>query len=288
MRNFLQRCKKIEEEIKKLAEYIKKLKYYSNYKNNSILNEKEEKGLDNKIHILTNFFKKTSTQIKQELKEIHDENKEYKIENNEFEYVTRNDRWEVMTKNLSKTIESYRNEQLTHSKEEKERLKSQFLIVNPDATEEELHELVHSDKGHELLEKEFKSGSSSKSILQKAKERNQSIKQILNSINELVALIEELNEMVHNSGKIVENIEIEIDTTKKTIKEANKDLVKARNYQKAAMYIKYIILIFFSLASLIGIIVVIVYVLGLILFKLSENKDKKVGMNNSQIDQNEI
>lgn len=284
IQEFLDKCKRIENEILRLNEYIKKMRYYGNCKSNSILSEKEEKGLDNKISILTGFFKKMSHQIKADLHEIHEQNKGLRIEEDEFVFHTRNDRWEVMTRELSETVELYRTEQLEHSKEEKKRLKSQFLIANPDATEDDLHELVHSEKGEKMLQKEFSSGSSSsKNILKKASDRNKNIKKIVDSINELVSLIEELDEMVHNSGKIVDKIEIEIDITKKTVKKANKDLVKARNYQRAAMYIKYIILGIVALAFGFSIIAVVIFAFARLILSSGNQNLKK---NNNSTNEN--
>lgn len=258
MNKFLAKCNLIEDEITKLQDYIDKMRYYSNYKSNSVLSDKDEKKLDNKIHILNGFFKKTSHKVKEELREIHEENKKLDIEEDEFVFNTRNDRWEIMTRELSETIEMYRVEQLEHSKEEKKRLKSQFLISKPDATDEELNELLQSDSGEKMIRKEFSCGSkSSKNLLKKASDRNKNINKILESITELVALIEELDEMIRNSGKLIEKIEIDIDVTKKTVKQAKKDLVKARTYQQASMYIKYILIgiIFLALGfSIIGLV----------------------------------
>lgn len=283
IKKFLDRCNLIEDEITKLHDYIDRMKYYSNYKSNSVLSDKDEKKLDNKIHILNGFFKKVSHKVKEELKEIHDDNKKLDIEEDEFVYNARHDRWEVMTRELSETLELYRTEQLEHSKEEKKRLKSQFLIANPDASEEELNELVQSDAGEKMLQKEFSNGSSSsKNLLKKASDRNRNIKKILESITELVGLIEELDEMIRNSGKMVDKIEIDIDVTKKTVKQAKKDLVKARNYQRAAMYIKYILLgvIFLALGF---------SIIGLVLFGFArlilssgngDNSDRLIRLNN--------
>ncbi|ELQ76794.1 SNARE protein Syntaxin 1 [Trachipleistophora hominis] len=275
MDEFLGRCKKIEDEIDKLRQYIHKLKVLSNRKANSILSDREETELDNRITVLNNMFKENSKRVKEKLKDMHEENKEISPEDEEFEADTRNNRWQVLTNYLAETIELYRTEQLNHTKEEKQRLKAQFLIAKPDATEDELHDLVNSSEGHKLLEKEFKPGArSSKGILKKAGERNKNIKNIVNSINELVSLIDELHEMVMNSRKIVDNIEIEIDVTRKTVKEAKKDLEKARNYQKAAMYIKYVILFIFALAISFLIIGVILFALAKLFFSSWQGENK--------------
>ncbi|KRH95138.1 SNARE protein Syntaxin 1 [Pseudoloma neurophilia] len=280
---FLDKCNLIEEDIAKLHEYIERMRYYGNYKSNSVLSEKDEKKLDNKIHILNGFFKKKSHKVKEELKEIHNENQNLSIDDDEFIYNTRNDRWEVMTRELSETIELYRTEQLEHSKEEKKRLKSQFLIANPDATEEELHELVNSETGEKVLQKEFTSGSSSaKNLLSKATDRNKNIKKILESINELVALIEELDEMVHNSGKLVDKIEIEVDITKKTVKQAKRDLVKARNYQRATMYIKYLILGVLLLAFGFSIIGLVLFGFARLLLPTTRNNKNSNNLNSGK------
>ncbi|ELA47623.1 hypothetical protein VCUG_00946 [Vavraia culicis subsp. floridensis] len=275
MDEFLGRCKKIEDKIDKLRVYIHKLKSISNKKANSILSDHEETELDNRISVLNNLFKENSKQVKERLKAMQEENNQLNPEDEEFEADTRNNRWQVLTNYLAETIELYRTEQLNHTKEEKERLKSQFLIAKPDASEEELHELVNSSEGHKLLEKEFRPGAcSSKGILKKAGERNKNIKKIVASINELVSLIDELHEMVMSSRKIVDNIEIEIDVTKKTVKEAKKDLEKARNYQKAAMYIKYVILFIFALGISFLIIGAILFGLAKLFFSSWQDKNK--------------
>ena len=125
-----------------------------------------------------------------------------------------------------------------------------------------------------MLQKEFTSGSSyAKNLLSKASDRNKNIKKILESINELVALIEELDDMVHNSGKFVDKIEIEVDITKKTVKQAKKDLVKARNYQRAAMYIEYLILGVILLACGFSIIGLVLFGFARLLLPATKNNN---------------
>ena len=143
MDEYLAQCKNIEVEIAKLNEYIYKMRYYSKRKSNSVMNDQEEKKIDTRIQILTDFFKNTTKKVKAELKDIQNDNEKLSSERDEFEYTSRINRWEVLTKNLSDVVDAYRSSQLDHSKEEKERLKSQFRIAKPEATDEELHELVH-------------------------------------------------------------------------------------------------------------------------------------------------
>ena len=63
IKRFLDKCNLIEEDITKLHDYIEKMRFYGNYKLNSVLSEKDEKKLDNKIHILNGFFKKKSQKV---------------------------------------------------------------------------------------------------------------------------------------------------------------------------------------------------------------------------------
>lgn len=280
MNEFLSECRKIEDRIEKLNKLIQKLKYLSNLKANSIMSDMEENNLDNKVSVLNNLFKEDSSDLKEKLKTIHDENKHVNSEENEFEADTRNSQWQVLTNKLAETIELYRTEQLSHTKEEKKRLKSQFLIVKPDATEQELHELLNSKEGHKLLEKEFKPGaSSSAGILKKANERNKNIKKIVDSINELVSLIDELHEMVQNSRKIVDDIEVEIDVSKKTVKEAKKDLQKARKYQQGAMFLKYVFFVIIGLLAMCAVLVIaaICIIVTIKLFFKDSGSSKKEG-----------
>ncbi|KAK1349836.1 syntaxin [Hamiltosporidium tvaerminnensis] len=275
MQNFLSQTRRISEEINTLTEYKEKFIYISNTKSKSVLKESEERNLESQIKVLNNMFSQLSSKIKLELKKMSEENEKIQNEEKEsnFLYETRNNHWQVLTKKLVQAINSYRESQVNYNNIEKDRLKSQYIIAKPTATEEELEELT-SEKGQEHLKNAFSLGSSSaKQMYSRAKERSNNIQKLAESVEELCQMISDLDEMVKSSDVFIDRIGVSMSSTKHSVKKTNKDLESALRYQRSAMRIKRYIF------AGIGVVVLIILIwLGI---KFLGNQNSGNGGNNN-------
>ncbi|EPR79540.1 t-SNARE complex subunit/syntaxin [Spraguea lophii 42_110] len=265
MNEFLNDTRKISLDIKKSERYLNKLIITCNRKLHSILDEDEEKQTEKRIEIINDLFKQQITQIKFELKEMGDKNTHLKENSKDkFLIVTRNAHWQSLTKKFNHVVDEYRLSQLDYNREEQERLKSQYLIAHPDATKEQLDDLLNTEKSDNVIKSAFVCGShSSKNILNKAKQRNQNIKQIVKRIQEICEMMNELKEMIQSHGEIIDKIEINVSKAKFSTAAAIEDLSDALYYQRSAMTFKRIIYTILSIV-VIGIIISLLIALSVI------------------------
>ncbi|EPR79539.1 T-SNARE complex subunit/syntaxin [Spraguea lophii 42_110] len=260
---FLSTVLEINRKIGKLKEYLQKLEYISNIKYNSVMDEDKEEKLDRKIEAINVVFKELSKEVKGDLQNIGEGTiaEEHSETPNGFYIEIRINHWKVLTKKLSDVINEYRTIHVEYNREEQEKMKKQFLIAPPEATDEELADILNTDKCDDVIKSVFVVGShSSKNILEKATKRNQSIKKIVKTIQDLCDMMNELKEMVHEHGEVIEKIDVNVEKSKERTKKAKKDLTEALGFQIAATRMKRILVIVGGIILIVVVIIIIVVI----------------------------
>lgn len=144
-----------------------------------------------------------------------------------------------LSRRLSNVVNDFRTMQVSFSKIEKERLRAQYLIANPHATEDELDDLESGERGRGLLRSAFTLGdASSKKIIEEAEKRHHSIQHILGNISYLGDLAEELGEMVASSGEHIDRVQVTASTVKKASESVNRELQGVRRRRSRARKFK--------------------------------------------------
>lgn len=251
MRKFLELSAETSDKIKKLDGYVDEFKSYTLSKQNSVLTDKEEQKVDNKLKAIDKIVMFLSSEIKIDIEKQQEETRKMAkfIKNNPGANgisVSEVEMRELHTfkhgNDLSKALRNYQNMQCSYKESEKDRLKEIYLVANPEATEEDIKNLNDESKCESLLASAFALGShSAKGILEEANNRKAKIEQIVKLINSLVTLIDEIDNTVRKNGKIIDKISLSVASSDTNTSHANSELRKALAYERKAMYIKRII-----------------------------------------------
>lgn len=253
---FLNKITLIQNSIKKLQQYREKYRDLCYTKVRDFPNEEEEKKLNRNIESISDLFKTHTQNIKNDLEEMDSENKRVKevIGEESSDYQIRNVQFQKVTQDLKTEINKFRAEQLKYKKEESNRLKNQYMIVNQDADEKEVDKIINSENSEQILQQKIAGGSFDKTKLKSVEDRNKKIKDLTKRIDELLTLINDLQEMVNRSGNVINKIEVKMAKTESNTDVANKDLQTALRYQVARMWIKRIVYGIICIGILIGVI----------------------------------
>jgi syntaxin 1B/2/3 len=241
---FLRKITKVKDDIDRLGSYTNKIAELYGKKLRDVLRGDEEKEISHQIEVVADLFRKQSHSVKAELEEINNQNAEIKKTQKEssLEYQSRNMHWQRCTKSLTTEINRFRQEQLKYAQDEKDKLKLQYVAINPKATDEEITKLLSTENSDAMLQEALAGGSeSSRKQLELAKDRNTRIKSLTKRMEDLLELINDLQKMVNRSGAVVDKIEVNMEKTKETTQAANKDLEVAYRYQVNVMWLKRII-----------------------------------------------
>ena len=234
---FLSRIKKLHNRIFNLKQYIDKLNVYHKRKLNDSLTIKDEKKLDNKIRAVEQIFKEKCKKIKFELKVIKKES----LKDEEDDHF---DAKEMQFLSLSKTfmdsLKLFWEVQVKYSREERLKISREYLIAKPEATKEEIDNFIQNKL--EVRKSPFSiSDQKSSALIDKINARKIKMREIANNAIEIVDLIKQMQFIVEGNKKIVDEIYVNINISKKQTDEANEDLDKALEAQRRSMWYKRLI-----------------------------------------------
>lgn len=242
MKNFLENSKLIFANIEALRKIVKTSQEYVSLKQTSVMTEDQEIVVDKKIEELDLNFDKVSSSIKDAIKATQDETNRLEkadlIDKTEIEM--RNLHIHKFYKELKQTIFSYRNLKSESKNKEKDLLKQAFQIVNPKADDASIDKILNEKDADSSLNSAFSlgGGSSSKRMLETAKNRRKKIDRIIETINRLIAMIEEIDKMVKKNANVVDDITVNMTQSEKHTAQANVELERSLVYQRRINFIK--------------------------------------------------
>lgn len=233
MDEFTIKVTRLKSDLLTLEEYIEAFKTKIRVKFTTVHDSNTEKSLTNDIKTIEQIFKEKVHSIKESLESIDQENQEmlnqgYEIETS-FLYETRKSHFNALTNRLTKTVTSFRKEQLNFLNKEEDRALSKYMIENQGLTiEEAKKQMKNEDKGSQ--------GARNK--LESAEERNRNVNEILKSVQEIAGLIDELDELVKRQGTSIQKIEEITDENVKRTEKAKKSLKGALDIQRRITFWK--------------------------------------------------
>lgn len=133
-----------------------------------------------------------------------------------------------LTKRFMDVMIQYRGLQSEHKEKIQERIRQRLRIVKPDATPEEVQQVLEGGKLNVFAE-EINSVKyeQAKDALNYVENRHREILKIENSVNELHRLFCDMAVLVNAQGEYIDNIEANVATSGAYIEAAHKDLVQA-------------------------------------------------------------
>ncbi|KAI5153554.1 syntaxin 1A [Nematocida parisii] len=182
--------------------------------------EKDSQKLRNKLEVLRNDFIQNISEVKEAITQI----KRKSSGSTRHESYTKQQQVKSLVERTKRIIEEFSTTQSEFSAEERERLKSQYIIAKPTATKEELESVEYSESPKIPFLK-----SSGKSA---ADERKKSVKHISEGIQNVMKMTQDLNLLVHEKDRDVDKIAIQTTHAEEKAKRADSNLKAAEKYQK--------------------------------------------------------
>jgi t-SNARE complex subunit (syntaxin) len=144
-----------------------------------------------------------------------------------------------MTKQFMDSMNRYSSVQENYKAKYHENLKRQYLIVRPDANEEELEKIFDKNGEVEMTRQIFSLGdqkrTDAKRALDEMRERHQDIMLIEKNIIELNQLFREMSILVDQQGDLVNQIESHVDRAAHYTEQAAGEMKIAVEHQKSRL-----------------------------------------------------
>ncbi|KAG8631385.1 hypothetical protein KVT40_000525 [Elsinoe batatas] len=150
-----------------------------------------------------------------------------------------------LDRRIKKAINAFQQQESSFRKEVQEQQKRQYLIVNPNATEQELREVSEAGGDTQIFQQALLSADrrgQSQSTLRSVQQRHDAIQQIERTMMELAQLFQDLDAIVVQQDPMIQNVEKHAEDTQQHMVEANVQLEQATVKARAARKKKWICL----------------------------------------------
>jgi len=202
-------------------------------------------------------------QIEVTMKQIGDGLKKMSVDN---ETTTDHTRWKKnvhshLTKRFMDTMIQYRGLQSEHQEKIQERIRQRLRIVKPDATPDQIQNVVDGGKMNVFAEQLYAENSAqAREALTYVEGRHRELLKIEESVNELHRLFCDMALLVNAQGSFIDNIENNVAATGAYVEQGNKDLIQANRRASKRRWCKFGLCI--SLIVLLAIAIIIFIVFG--------------------------
>lgn len=224
---FLNRAKTTNETISGLFECVSVADALRNKAR--ISEEKNQQHIEDAMDYLYKDFKKRASIIKTEINRMKEENDAY-LNRYGFDrgFVARNNFMQNLAKRLSLVIQDFGKVQGGFVVTQKERLREQYLIAIPNATDEEIVALDEKGKSKLLLQSAFTLGSKTeKEALLIAEKRRNTIENILESISDLKDLSDDFSDILRTDACEMDRVNLGMVYAKTNANNAHKIINKS-------------------------------------------------------------
>jgi len=259
MGDFLSKIEVLKTSVAVIKQKVENLEQLYNSSLDTI-NDAQSKQISAQLNSEMDAIAKQSKDIQLQLLGMDSENKKLSSKLQPSDLRIRQTQQVTLTKSFMDTMNKYHDIQTKYQRKYKERMEKQYLVVNPNTTENEIARLLESGElgqvfAQELIEKGSKS-TEAKAALQEVQERHQEIVKIEQSVLELQQLFIDMQVLVKNQGEVINQIEYQVSTANDNTEKGVEELKEAVVYQKKARK-KLIILIILVLAIVIGVLLLI-------------------------------
>ncbi|KAH0414313.1 t-SNARE, partial [Aureobasidium melanogenum] len=164
----------------------------------------------------------------------------------------------ALDRRIRKAINNYQTIESQFRKEVQEQQRRQYLIVNPDATEQEIIQATESGADTQIFQQALLNSDrrgQAQSTLANVRQRHDAIQQIERTMTELAQLFQDLDNIVMQQEPMIMNIEEKAEETQTNMVQANEHLDVATSKARSARRKKW-----YCLGICIAIVIVIVLI----------------------------
>ncbi|KAI9268956.1 t-SNARE [Phascolomyces articulosus] len=136
----------------------------------------------------------------------------------------------AVKKRFIETIQRYQDIERTYQQKYRQRVERQIRIVKPDATPDEIEQVIDSDEAPQIFAQSLMNSNRSghaNAVLNEVQSRHDDIKKIEKTILELHQLFMDMQMMIEQQGEVLNNVEQQVESTVVDLEQGNKDVEKA-------------------------------------------------------------
>eukprot|EP00325_Prymnesiales_sp_UTEX-LB-985_P002517 CAMPEP_0174697614 /NCGR_PEP_ID=MMETSP1094-20130205/3427_1 /TAXON_ID=156173 /ORGANISM="Chrysochromulina brevifilum, Strain UTEX LB 985" /LENGTH=346 /DNA_ID=CAMNT_0015894623 /DNA_START=65 /DNA_END=1105 /DNA_ORIENTATION=+ len=202
----------------------------------SAISAEQERELAAKLEDLMKTTNGHATQVRNKLKALDVENKEFANANKgSSEARIRTNMHGTLTRKFVDLMKDYQELQTKHKNKYRDRVKRQFKIVKPQATEQEIEAAADDPKAPEIFSQQILQGpghAAARNALADIQERHKDITRLETSIAELHQLFLDMSVLVESQGELLDQIEYTVSQSVNYTGKAVEELRSANKYQK--------------------------------------------------------
>ncbi|KAI8978587.1 t-SNARE [Pilobolus umbonatus] len=136
----------------------------------------------------------------------------------------------AIRKRFIDTIQRYQDMERNYQMKYRQRMERQIRIVKPDASQDEVDNIIDSDRPPQVFAQSLMSAGrqvQAKAVLDEVQTRHDDIKHIERTIVELHQLFMDMSMMIEQQGQVLNTVENNADQTAEQVKEGNSYIGKA-------------------------------------------------------------
>ncbi|KAK9764581.1 hypothetical protein K7432_007782 [Basidiobolus ranarum] len=257
LNNFLQEVTEVEDVITLFQQNVRRIQeLHANVLD--AFSEEQITSIGNQTDKLVSETFQLGNNIKERLKGMALANR--KATGGPGQVQIRRNKYQALQEKFVEAIKNYQVVEHESRTRYRERMERQYRIVKPDASEEEISNVLDADGGNQLFAQALMSSSRSseaREVLKEVQSRHDDIKKIEKSIAELARLFGEMQTLITLQDEMIHQIDNNMESTVNHGYEANKQMDQAIVYAQSSRKKKWCLFIFFLL--LIITIVLVVY-----------------------------
>eukprot|EP00287_Rhodomonas_sp_CCMP768_P004246 CAMPEP_0196737452 /NCGR_PEP_ID=MMETSP1091-20130531/15183_1 /TAXON_ID=302021 /ORGANISM="Rhodomonas sp., Strain CCMP768" /LENGTH=294 /DNA_ID=CAMNT_0042081307 /DNA_START=53 /DNA_END=937 /DNA_ORIENTATION=+ len=174
--------------------------------------------------------------VKEKLKEMDEQGKKHdkKVGKQDSESRIRNNMYSTLSKKFLQLVKEYQEMQSKYKNKYRDRIGRQVKVVKPDATDEEVDEMMESGQtavfAQSLLTQ--RSSQAAKNALADIQDKHRDILRLEQSIVELHQLFQDMSVLVQQQGDMLDDIQKSVENAHADVDKGVQQLEKAKQTQK--------------------------------------------------------
>mmetsp|Transcript_26805 Transcript_26805/g.42964 ORF Transcript_26805/g.42964 Transcript_26805/m.42964 type:complete len:307 (+) Transcript_26805:252-1172(+) len=229
------------EQIKRNMDQIKKNMVQLEKKHGTALTAVSSTKSNKQQEEIEDMMDQTTTLIKavkESLKELDTEAKAHrKKSKGDAEDRTRQNMYNTLVKKFISLVQEYQEMQNNFKNKYRDRVGRQLKVVKPDATLDEIEELIDSGGDKNIFTQQMlgeKSTQAARNALADIQDKHKDIVRLEQSIVELHQLFVDMSVLVETQGEMLDQIELHVQQAHQYVDKGVKQLEKAKESQKSA------------------------------------------------------
>ncbi|KAI8341183.1 t-SNARE [Chlamydoabsidia padenii] len=194
----------------------------------SVTSVSQSKNYASQLAALKNETQQRNNDIKNRLKSLEGTNGKYR--SNDSDGKIRKTQTDALRKRFLGTIQEYQDMERMYDQRYRQRIERQIRIVKPEATSEEVEDIIDSDQSSQVFTQSLmQAGRSSqaRAVLNEVQDRHQDIKRIEKTIVELHQLFMDMQMLVEQQGETLDQVEHNAEDTNANMEQGNQFIARA-------------------------------------------------------------